>query len=138
MTNELVINELHFDAAHYLDKDFGKCQNLHGHRWYVKELLVTTEKIVDFNVIKVTIDSFDHCLIIPFSHLGFWKEVVNLAEQKNMPFKIRIVPIKDELVLVENLKKAIKTALLSLDGVKDVAFTLYEGDNYGTLSEELE
>ena len=69
-----------FDSAHYLEGYKGKCQNLHGHSWYVKvvfagEHLDELGMLVDFGKIKslvneVIIEKFDHKLLnttIPFN-----------------------------------------------------------------------
>jgi len=57
--------EHHFDAAHYLPKHPGKCNQMHGHRWKVKVVIQTTRlnsqgMVVDFGDIKATINEFDH------------------------------------------------------------------------------
>lgn len=136
MRNVLVIKELHFDASHYLNSDFGKCQNDHGHRWYIRNLKVVTTKIVDFNKIKKVVDFFDHCKIIPEEHYEFWLEVTALAKEHKMPFKISVYTIPAKLTLVENIKEALKKQLLDIDGVGDVSFELYETDNYGVKCDE--
>ena len=50
-----------FDSAHFLTDYYGKCENLHGHRWrvvvYLKQEELQTEgtmkdMVVDFGVFK--------------------------------------------------------------------------------------
>lgn len=65
----LVSKEFTFDAAHFLTKYHGKCENLHGHTY---RLRVTVEgpvgeegMVVDFKVLKnlvkeKVIDKYDH------------------------------------------------------------------------------
>ncbi len=65
----LVSKEFTFDAAHFLTKYHGKCENLHGHTY---RLRVTVEgpvgedgMVVDFKELKVlvkekVIDRYDH------------------------------------------------------------------------------
>jgi len=129
--NILVIKELHFDASHYLDKTFGKCQYIHGHRWYIKNLVIETSKIVDFGLIEKVINIFDHRQIIPEMHTAFWSRVQSLIQEYNMPFKIRWVAIPFKLTLVENIKEEVKKMLLAIDGVEKVKFELYETYNEG-------
>lgn len=129
--NTLIIKELHFDASHYLDGTFGKCQYIHGHRWYVKNLVIKTSKIVDFGLIKKAINNFDHCKIIPEEHVKFWSRVQSLIQEYDMPFKIRWIAIPFKLTLVENIKEEVKKNLLAIDGVEEVKFELYETDNAG-------
>jgi len=63
----------HFDAAHFLPEYVGKCRNLHGHTWTVeiwiqKRLKPTEDMIIDFAVVKRTIDEFDHKNINDFMY----------------------------------------------------------------------
>ena len=132
----LRMDELHFDAAHYLNEEYGKCQFLHGHRWHVRDLSITETKIIDFSLIKKLVDSFDHCVIIPEKDKPFWEDLqnVNIGTFSPMPCKIRFKTIPYDLTLVENIKLALKEEFLKIDGVKDVSFILYETDNDGVIS----
>ncbi|MBQ9057946.1 MAG: 6-carboxytetrahydropterin synthase [Atopobiaceae bacterium] len=69
--------EAHFDSAHFLTDYYGKCENLHGHRWRVvayvcaEELQSSgTEKdmVMDFGVFKRKLrelaDSLDHRFLV--------------------------------------------------------------------------
>lgn len=131
-----MIKKLCFDAGHYLDKTYGKCQYEHGHTFHIENLVIVTSKIVDFNLIKKVInDEFDHRKIIPEEHVKFWTMVSELIQEYDMPFKIRWVAIPFKLTLVENIKEVIKKELLAIDGVEEVSFILYETDNAGVKSE---
>ena len=55
----------HFDAAHFLPNYDGKCRNMHGHTWFVeiwieRKLKPGEDMIIDFALVKRTIDIFDH------------------------------------------------------------------------------
>ena len=55
----------HFDAAHFLPEYDGKCRNMHGHTWTVeiwidKKLNPIEDMIIDFALVKRTIEVFDH------------------------------------------------------------------------------
>ncbi len=61
--------EYAFDSAHFLTNYYGKCENLHGHRWHVTAYISTaelgesgTEKdmVMDFGVLSVR---FARCVI---------------------------------------------------------------------------
>jgi len=121
---------LHFDAAHYLDKTFGKCQNLHGHRYFVENIVVGFDGIVDFGLIKKAVDSFDHCLLIPGNHEAFWKNVDTLAKQSDLPFIIKTV-VLSSMSLVENIAQDLAMQISAIPGVRSVSFDLYEGHNQG-------
>ena len=69
--------EYAFDSAHFLTNYYGKCENLHGHRWHVTACISAaelgesgTEKdmVMDFGVFKRKVralcDSLDHTFLI--------------------------------------------------------------------------
>lgn len=69
--------EATFDSAHFLTDYYGKCENLHGHRWRVvvylaQEHLQQTgtmkDMVVDFGVFKKEVralaESLDHTFLI--------------------------------------------------------------------------
>ena len=66
-----------FDSAHFLTDYYGKCENLHGHRWRVVAYLQEDElqgegtmrgMVVDFGVFKRELrglaDSLDHTFLV--------------------------------------------------------------------------
>lgn len=55
-------------AAHFLPDYEGPCRNLHGHTflievWLEGRLFHTTGMLVDFRLVKRTIDTCDHCIL---------------------------------------------------------------------------
>jgi len=69
--------EHHFDSAHFLTDYYGKCENLHGHRWRVvaylaQEQLGTegTERdmVMDFGefkrIVRAEVDALDHTFLV--------------------------------------------------------------------------
>ena len=126
----IIIKELHFDAAHYLPKEFGKCHNLHGHRYYIRNLEVITDRVVDFNRIKEVVDSFDHVLLIPETDFDFWLKLNERLMYEQGSFKIHVVTING-LTTVENIALKLKEMLEEIPGVISASFELYEGDNEG-------
>ena len=69
--------EAAFDSAHFLTDYYGKCENLHGHRWRVvvyieqdglQEEGTMKDMVVDFGVFKKQVrelaDSLDHTFLI--------------------------------------------------------------------------
>jgi len=127
----LRIKTLHFDASHYLDKSFGKCQNIHGHRFYVENLQVTCNKIVDLGLIKEAVDKFDHLMIIPKEHYEKWLKVAKFIEELELPCKLVFYTLDADLSLVEHISTALRKDLESIPGVLSANFILYEGDNQG-------
>lgn len=69
--------EASFDSAHFLTDYYGKCENLHGHRWRVEVTLLQDElqsegtmrgMVLDFSVFKAavreTVDELDHAFLV--------------------------------------------------------------------------
>ena len=69
--------EASFDSAHFLTDYYGKCENLHGHRWRIEVTLGTDElqdegtmrdMVLDFGVFKKAVrdlaDEFDHTFLV--------------------------------------------------------------------------
>ena len=69
--------EAHFDSAHFLTDYYGKCENLHGHRWRVVVYIAQEnlqdegtmrDMVLDFGVFKREVravaDTLDHTLLL--------------------------------------------------------------------------
>ena len=69
--------EASFDSAHFLTDYYGKCENLHGHRWRVVVYLeqeslqadgTMKDMVLDFGVFKCAVravaDSIDHTFLV--------------------------------------------------------------------------
>ena len=69
--------EAYFDSAHFLADYYGKCENLHGHRWRVVVYLEQGElqtdgtmrdMVLDFGVFKRAVrklaETFDHTFLV--------------------------------------------------------------------------
>ena len=69
--------ESSFDSAHFLTDYYGKCENLHGHRWRVVAYLEQKElqeagtmkdMVLDFGVFKQKVraltEELDHCFLV--------------------------------------------------------------------------
>lgn len=124
---KLRIKELHFDAAHYLGKEFGVCHSLHGHTWKLEDIEVTTvDVILDFNQIKKVIENLlDHTLLVPEGDEEHWKKLGG-----NVPCKLNIRSIPGGPT-VENISAYIQKIVEQLPGVLSCKFKLYEGANQG-------
>jgi len=67
--NVAIYKEVQIDASHRLLHYKGKCANLHGHRWKVEVWIrgepdATTQILIDYNLIKLTIGKYDHQIIL--------------------------------------------------------------------------
>jgi 6-pyruvoyltetrahydropterin/6-carboxytetrahydropterin synthase len=67
--NVAIYKEVQIDASHRLLHYKGKCANLHGHRWKVEVWIrgepdATTQILIDYNLIKLTIAKYDHQIIL--------------------------------------------------------------------------
>jgi 6-pyruvoyltetrahydropterin/6-carboxytetrahydropterin synthase len=64
-----IYKEVQIDTSHRLLHYKGKCANLHGHRWKVEVWMEgepdpATQILIDYSVIKQTIDKYDHQIIL--------------------------------------------------------------------------
>ena len=95
--------EAAFDSAHFLADYYGKCENLHGHRWRVVVELAderlseeeqTRGMVLDFGDLKTLLkdlcDNLDHCLIYESGSLRE-KTIEVLAEEE---FRLVEVPFR--------------------------------------------
>lgn len=105
--------EYAFDSAHFLTDYYGKCENLHGHRWRVVAKIeqpeLQTEEtmkdmVLDFGVFKKTVkeicDRLDHTFLIEEGSL----KPDTLAALQGEGFSLTILPFR---TTAENLAKYI-------------------------------
>ena len=64
-----IYKEVQIDTSHRLLHYEGKCANLHGHRWKVEiwmegEPDPATQIVIDYTLIKHTINKYDHQIIL--------------------------------------------------------------------------
>ena len=95
--------EAHFDSAHFLTDYYGKCENLHGHRWRVvvsieaKELGAEgTERdmVMDFSAFKSIVrdeaDALDHTFLVEEGSLA----ETTIAALESEGFALTILPFR--------------------------------------------
>ena len=95
--------ESSFDGAHFLTDYYGKCENLHGHRWrvvcYLRQGSLETEgtmrgMVVDFGVFKRALrdltEELDHTFLVEEGSL-MPKTIESLAEEG---FSLTILPFR--------------------------------------------
>lgn len=103
--------EAHFDSAHFLTDYYGKCENLHGHRWRVVVYLRQEElqaegtmrdMVLDFGVFKREVrelaDSLDHTFLVEEGSLA--PATVEALEREG--FSLTVLPFR---TTAENLAK---------------------------------
>ena len=103
--------ESSFDSAHFLTDYYGKCENLHGHRWRVvatlrQESLQTDgtmrDMVLDFGVFKKALRDLalelDHTFIVEESSLA--PQTLAALEQEG--FSLTVLPFR---TTAENLSK---------------------------------
>lgn len=128
----LNITDITFDAAQYLPVEFGKCHNLHGHTYHIKNLEIQTEGIVDFSKIKKLVDEFDHCILTTTEDKTKFQKILEFMVKENIDiFNLKFVAIPKPMVVVEYLGQYIKEQLKSIVGVIDATFELYETPTQG-------
>ena len=105
--------EASFDSAHFLTDYYGKCENLHGHRWRVEVTLETDElqaegtmrdMVLDFGVFKKAVhalaDELDHTFLVEEGSLA--PETIAALEAEG--FSLTVLPFR---TTAENLAKHI-------------------------------
>ena len=111
--------EAAFDSAHFLTDYYGKCENLHGHRWRVEVTLeqpelqtegTMREMVLDFGVFKKAVraeaDALDHTFLVEEGSLK--PETISLLESEG--FNLTILPFR---TTAENLARYIFDRLSS-------------------------
>lgn len=103
--------ESSFDSAHFLTNYYGKCENLHGHRWRIVAYLAVdslgsegTERdmVVDFGSFKETLRSltnhFDHMFLVEEGSLA--QQTISALEAEG--FSLLFLPFR---TTAENLAR---------------------------------
>lgn len=109
--------EYAFDSAHFLTDYYGKCENLHGHRWRVVAKIEQPElqtegtmkdMVLDFGVFKKTVkeicDRLDHTFLIEEGSL----KPETLAALQSEGFNLTALPFR---TTAENLANYIFSEL---------------------------
>ena len=95
--------EAAFDSAHFLTDYYGKCENLHGHRWRVVVYIQTDtlqsegtmrDMVLDFGAFKQAVralaESIDHTFLVEEGSL--MPETIACLEKEN--FKLTFLPFR--------------------------------------------
>ena len=103
--------EVAFDSAHFLADYYGKCENLHGHRWRVVVTIGADElqtdgtmkdMVLDFGVFKKAVralaDSLDHTFLVEEGSL----KPATIAALEDEGFSLTIMPFR---TTAENLAR---------------------------------
>ena len=113
--------EAAFDSAHFLTDYYGKCENLHGHRWRVEVTLAQDElqdagtmrdMVLDFGVFKSAVrgiaDELDHTFLVEKGSLK--PETIAALEAEG--FSLTVLPFR---TTAENLARYIFDRLADQD-----------------------
>ena len=111
--------EVAFDSAHFLADYYGKCENLHGHRWRVTVYLEQAElqaegsmrdMVLDFGVFKQECrdlaKSLDHTFLVEEGTL----KPTTIAALEDEGFKLTILPFR---TTAENLARYVAEQLMA-------------------------
>lgn len=104
-------SEASFDSAHFLADYYGKCENLHGHRWRVVAYLSAPElgvegtqrdMVMDFGVFKRALrelaEEFDHTFLVEEGTLG----PATIEALEGEGFSLKLLPFR---TTAENLAR---------------------------------
>lgn len=111
--------EASFDAAHFLADYYGKCENLHGHRWRVVAYLEQPElqeegtmrdMVLDFGVFKRALrglcEEYDHTFLVEEGTLK--PQTIRCLEDEG--FGLTVVPFR---TTAENLARHFADELIA-------------------------
>ncbi len=111
--------EASFDAAHFLADYYGKCENLHGHRWRVVAYLEQPElqeestmrdMVLDFGVFKRALrglcEEYDHTFLVEEGTLK--PQTIRCLEDEG--FELTVVPFR---TTAENLARHFADELIA-------------------------
>ena len=128
-----------FDAAHYIPGYKGKCGNIHGHSYIVKDLRIGVDNqldrmgiSIDFSSIKQYFDKeWDHKFIVSSPpddpYPDSWMDIYRLLDMDTA--QLRVV----EYTTCEHIAQVIVKELFDrFPQVRFVGFTLYEGAGEST------
>ena len=106
-------SEASFDSAHFLADYYGKCENLHGHRWRVVAYLRAPElgsegtqrdMVMDFGVFKRALrelaEEFDHTFLVEEGTL----RPATIEALEGEGFSLKLLPFR---TTAENLARHI-------------------------------
>lgn len=95
--------EAAFDSAHFLTDYYGKCENLHGHRWRVEVTLgqgelqtegTMRDMVLDFGVFKKAVreaaEELDHVFLVEEGSL----KPETIAALEGEGFNLKILPFR--------------------------------------------
>ena len=107
--------EYAFDSAHFLTDYYGKCENLHGHRWRVVAKIEQPElqtegtmkdMVLDFGVFKKTVkeicDGLDHTFLIEEESL----KPDTLAALQREGFNLTVLPFPTTALFIASNETA--------------------------------
>ena len=123
-----------FDGAHFLADYYGKCENLHGHRWrvvaYIRQESLGEEgtmrdMVLDFGVFKSKVrllcDEFDHTFLVEEGSL----KPATIEALQSEGFTLKILPFR---TTAENLARHFAERLIK-DGLPVCQIDMYETPN---------
>ena len=123
-----------FDSAHFLTDYFGKCENLHGHRWRMvvylrqgelREEGTMRDMVLDFGEFKRRVRSlaeeFDHTFLVEEGSL----KPATIEALQAEGFTLKILPFR---TTAENLARCFAERLIG-DGLPVCQIDMYETPN---------
>ena len=126
--------EASFDSAHFLTDYYGKCENLHGHRWRavvhlevddVQDAGTMRDMVLDFGVFKRAVrdlaEEFDHTFLVEEGSLSEAKLAALAAEG----FSLTVLPFR---TTAENLARCFCERLTEA-GLPVAQVDMYETPN---------
>ena len=133
---------LTFSCSQYLSITSPECNKLHGHNYKVNVIL-KTENMVDFKLIKEKINELDHVILAPKKHKSFWSHIqtsranyikTHGGEMSLPRFVVIYLPVEE--LTVEEIGKYLRRKLEILSGVQSAELELFETDDCSAIIDE--
>ena len=129
-----LVGEASFDSAHFLTDYYGKCENLHGHRWRMVVTISVAElqsegtmrsMVIDFGVFKRHVrelaKELDHTFLVEEGSL----RPATIAALEDEGFVLKVLPFR---TTAENLARYAAERLIA-SGLPVSSVAMYETPN---------
>lgn len=138
----IYLPEITFSLAHYIAGHKGKCAGIHGHTYYVKDLVIDLDTPT-FNEMGITVDfgdikdyfntQWDHKFLVPSGHYMYLERALlqcDFPEELNPPMISNMIHLEytsAEIMALTIKRDLEELAYKNLKWVPRVHFKLFEG-----------
>lgn len=126
-----ISKDIKFDCAHMLSNYEGKCANLHGHTYHGTVTIEgdvdpETGMLLDYNIIKLAVDKFDHAVV--FSKSSVRNDAETELYKWARTYEMKAVELLSGKSTAEGIAECIATDLIQFPGIRSAQVNLSETD----------